>query len=180
MRVLGISVNIPIPKHPILPYVFCSLWWFYRYFWSYIGLYMGWVWISTWRRSALAYSVTGDPLFLVQNMCDSSPFNHQSILMKDHLMGTLNIVWILFYFSKRVAVILVDLHAPRITYCLPFIDNYTISNMQTSLTSPLGSDICFLDIVFIVSGSSNQADFLNGFPGPSKIRHLSDWVVRVI
>ena len=43
---------------------------------------------STWRRWAgLAYkSATGDPLFLMQNECDSSPFDHQAILMKDHFM----------------------------------------------------------------------------------------------
>ena len=37
----------------------------------------------------LAYkSDTGDPLFLLQNECDSSPFGYQSILTKDHFMGT--------------------------------------------------------------------------------------------
>ena len=37
----------------------------------------------------LAYkSVTGDPSFLVPNDWVSSPFDNQSILMKDHFMGT--------------------------------------------------------------------------------------------
>ena len=37
----------------------------------------------------LAYkSATGDPPFLVQNECDSSPFDDQLILMKDDSMGT--------------------------------------------------------------------------------------------
>ena len=30
--------------------------------------------------------------FLIQNECDSSPFEHQSILMKDDFMGTAKIV----------------------------------------------------------------------------------------
>ena len=47
-----------------------------------------------WRRWAgLAYkSTTGDPLFLMQNECDSSPFDHQSVFMKVYFMGTANIV----------------------------------------------------------------------------------------
>ena len=41
----------------------------------------------------LAYkSATGDPPFLMQNECDSSPFDHQSILIKDLLIGTAKIV----------------------------------------------------------------------------------------
>ena len=41
----------------------------------------------------LAYkSATGDPRFLVQNECDSSPFDHQSILTKDHFMEAVKIV----------------------------------------------------------------------------------------
>ena len=41
------------------------------------------------RWTRLAYkSATGDPPFLVQNKCDSSPFDRQSILMKDHFIGT--------------------------------------------------------------------------------------------
>ena len=64
--------------------------------------------ISTWRRWAgLAYkSATGDPTFLVQNMCDSSPFDHQSILMKDRFMETAKIVWnipIVFTFLNKGA-----------------------------------------------------------------------------
>ena len=31
---------------------------------------------------------TPPPPFLVQNECDCSPFAHQSVLMKDHFMGT--------------------------------------------------------------------------------------------
>ena len=43
--------------------------------------------ISTWRRWGLGYkSATGDPPFLMPNECDSSPFDHQSILMKDHFI----------------------------------------------------------------------------------------------
>ena len=30
------------------------------------------------------------PPFLVQNECDSSPFDYQSILIKDHFIGTAN------------------------------------------------------------------------------------------
>ena len=49
----------------------------------------GWVEISTGRRCRLAYKrATGDPTFLVQNECDSSPFDHQSILLNDHLIET--------------------------------------------------------------------------------------------
>ena len=33
-------------------------------------------------------SATGDLPFTVQNKCDSSPFNYQLILMKDHFMRT--------------------------------------------------------------------------------------------
>ena len=33
-------------------------------------------------------SATGNPPFLVQNECETSPFDHQSILMKVHFMGT--------------------------------------------------------------------------------------------
>ena len=56
-----------------------------------------WRIISTWRRwVGLAYkSSTGDPPFLLQYECDSSPFDHQSILMKcrkDHFMGTAKIM----------------------------------------------------------------------------------------
>ena len=42
------------------------------------------------HRPGLAYraSATGDPPFLVQNECNSSPFDHQPILIKDHFMGT--------------------------------------------------------------------------------------------
>ena len=37
----------------------------------------------------LAYkSTTGDPLFLEQNDCNSSPFDHHSVLTKDHFIGT--------------------------------------------------------------------------------------------
>ena len=31
--------------------------------------------------------------FLVQNECDSSPFDHQSILINDRFMETAKIVW---------------------------------------------------------------------------------------
>ena len=50
--------------------------------------------ISTWRRWAgLVYKrATGDPPFLVQNECDSSPFDYYPILMKDHFMGRAKIV----------------------------------------------------------------------------------------
>ena len=59
----------------------------FLYVWSYR---LGWVEISTWRRwVGLAHkSATGDPLFLIQNERATSPFDHQSILMKDHFMGT--------------------------------------------------------------------------------------------
>ena len=41
------------------------------------------------KMGGLVYkSATGDPPFLMQNECDSSPFDHQSILIKDHFMGT--------------------------------------------------------------------------------------------
>ena len=80
-RVLRISVNIPTKAfYPPMCILFvCSESCFY---------------ISTRRRWAgLAYkSDTGDPPFLVQNECDSSPFAHQSILMKDHSMRTAQIV----------------------------------------------------------------------------------------
>ena len=39
------------------------------------------------------------PQYLVQNDCDSSPFNHQPILMKGHIMGTTqNLKFIPFYY----------------------------------------------------------------------------------
>ena len=43
-----------------------------------------------WRIWAgLVYKrATGDPIFLVQNECDRSSIGPQSILMKDHFMGT--------------------------------------------------------------------------------------------
>ena len=37
-------------------------------------------------------SATGNPLFLLQNECDSSLFDHQSILMMDHFTGTAKFV----------------------------------------------------------------------------------------
>ena len=67
-------------------------WKLFLYVWSYR---LGWVEISTWRRwTGLVYQrATGDPPFLMQDECDTSPFNHQSSLMADHFMGTANIVW---------------------------------------------------------------------------------------
>ena len=55
---------------------------------------INWVVISTWRRwTGLVYkSATGDPSFLMQNECDSSVFDHQSILMEDHFIYTGKIV----------------------------------------------------------------------------------------
>ena len=83
---LGISVNISTKAFcPIMFSVLCSGSSFYTF-----GLILGWVEIRKWRRWAeLAYkSVTEDLPFLVQNECNSSPFDHQSTLIKDHLMGT--------------------------------------------------------------------------------------------
>ena len=37
-------------------------------------------------------SVTGDPPFLEESECESSPFDQLSILMKDHFMGIAKIV----------------------------------------------------------------------------------------
>ena len=53
-----------------------------------------------WRRwTGLAYKrATGDPPFLIQNECDSSPFDHQSILMKD-LRGTSIYCLNIFFFT---------------------------------------------------------------------------------
>ena len=67
-------------------------WKLFLYGWSYR---LGWVEISMWKRWAgLAYkSARGNPLFLVLNECNSSHFDHQSILMKDQFMGTAKIVW---------------------------------------------------------------------------------------
>ena len=49
-------------------------------------------------------SATGDPPFLVQNECDSSPFDQHSILMKDNFMDVAKIVWniYIFYFTYTV------------------------------------------------------------------------------
>ena len=44
-------------------------------------------WSTTW--AGLVYKkATGDPSFLEESECDSSPFDQQSILMKDHFTGT--------------------------------------------------------------------------------------------
>ena len=44
-------------------------------------------------------SATGDPLFLTQNECHSSPFDRQSKLMKDHFMGTITSFEISIFFT---------------------------------------------------------------------------------
>ena len=45
------------------------------------------------KMEGLVYkSATGDPPFLMQNECDSSPFDHLLILMKDHFMGTVKMI----------------------------------------------------------------------------------------
>ena len=44
-------------------------------------------------------SATGDPLFLTQKECHSSPFDHQSKLMKDHFMGTITSFEISIFFT---------------------------------------------------------------------------------
>ena len=54
---------------------------------------LGWVEVNTWRswtgwHRRWHRSATGDSPFLMQNGFDSLPFGHQSILMKDHFMGT--------------------------------------------------------------------------------------------
>ena len=82
-------------KHSLLQCVYCI-----RMQWK-LFLYVVWskrpcwVEISTWRRCArLTYkSAKGNLPFLMQNECDSSPFDHQSIIMNDHFMGTATIFW---------------------------------------------------------------------------------------
>ena len=55
--------------------------------------------ISTWRRWAGLASkrAPGDPPFLIQNECDSSPFDQRLNLMKDHFMGTAKILFTDFF-----------------------------------------------------------------------------------
>ena len=52
----------------------------------------------------------GDPPFLVHNECDSSPFDHQSILLKDYFMGTAKIIlnrnFYIFYFFIHIFIFL--------------------------------------------------------------------------
>ena len=89
VRVLGISVNIPTKA-------FCPLMHFLvissetcLYVWSY---WLCWVEISTWKKWLAYKSAIGNPLFLVQNECDSLSFDHKWKLMNDHHMWRVKMV----------------------------------------------------------------------------------------
>ena len=59
--------------------------------------------ISTWGKWVYKSAIE-DPPFLLKNGCDSSPFDPQSILIKDHFMGTAQILFqipiCLFYLNN--------------------------------------------------------------------------------
>ena len=78
-----------------------------------------------WRKWAgLAYkSATGDPPLSMQNECDRLPFDHQSILMKDHFMGTAKIFEILIF-------LILIFKSPRFTT--------SFANIQDSLGVVIG------------------------------------------
>ena len=91
-HVLGISVNISTKAFcPLMCVLFvCSESCFYTF-----GR-IDWVgWRLARGEDGRGWSTRGPQEihpYLVQNECDSSPFDHQSILMKDHFMGTVKIV----------------------------------------------------------------------------------------
>ena len=105
---LGISVNISTKFCPLVCILFvCSESCFYTFGhidwveWRLARGEDGWGWPTTYK------SATGDHLFLMQNEC-SSPFDHQSILMKDHFIKFMGkqiffeMFCFFFYFSEQL------------------------------------------------------------------------------